>query len=233
MIGNSRSKASAMTGCSSRLASWLTLTVRGRRFALRRGIGASVTGPMRIARPTRHQRCTCEAVAIVRAQPIPWDRYRQLKRKFCTIVGGVVSPILANIALATIEERYERWTCHRTKLQAHRESDGITAARATRASDRRRGRCVFYPVRYADDFVVMVSGTQEDALAEKSALAEHLHRSTGLELSPEKTRVTAVTDGFEFLGFHVTMRWDKRYGYGPRVEIPKQRPLIYVERSRR
>jgi Group II intron, maturase-specific domain len=30
-----------------------------------------------------------------------------------------------------------------------------------------------------------------------------------------------VTDGFEFLGFHVAMRWDKRYGYGPRVEIPK------------
>jgi hypothetical protein len=47
---------------------------------------------MRIARPTRHQRCACEAVAIVRAQPIPWDRYRQIKRKFCTIVGGVVGP---------------------------------------------------------------------------------------------------------------------------------------------
>jgi RNA-directed DNA polymerase len=135
--------------------------------------------------------------------------------------GGIVSPILANIALTAIEERYERWTCHRTKLRAHRESDGVTAARATRASDRRRGRCVFYPVRYADDFLVLVSGTQEDALAEKSALAEHLRQSTGLELSPEKTRVTAVTDGFEFLGFHVTMRWDKRYGYGPRVEIPK------------
>jgi group II intron reverse transcriptase/maturase len=135
--------------------------------------------------------------------------------------GGIVSPVLANIALTAIEERYERWTCHRTKLQAHRESDGVTAARATRASDRRRGRCVFYPVRYADDFLVLVSGTQEDAQAEKSALAEHLRLSTGLELSPEKTRVTAVTDGCEFLGFHVTMRWDERYGYGPRVEIPK------------
>ena len=30
-----------------------------------------------------------------------------------------------------------------------------------------------------------------------------------------------MTDGFEFLGFHVVMRWDKRYGYFPRVEIPK------------
>ena len=34
-----------------------------------------------------------------------------------------------------------------------------------------------------------------------------------------------MTDGFEFLGFHVTMHWDKRYGYGPRVEIPKARAV--------
>jgi len=76
-------------------------------------------------------------------------------------------------------------------------------------------------VRYADDLVVLVSGTQEDAVAEKSALAEHLRRTTGLELSPEKTKVTAMMDGFEFLGFHIAMRWDKRYRYSPRVEIPK------------
>lgn len=30
-----------------------------------------------------------------------------------------------------------------------------------------------------------------------------------------------MTEGFEFLGFHVAMRWDKRYGYFPRIEIPK------------
>jgi hypothetical protein len=69
--------------------------------------------------------------------------------------------------------------------------------------------------------VVLVSGTQEDAIAKKAALAEHLRLTTGLELSPEKTKITAVADGFEFLGFHVTMRWDKRYGYFPRIEIPK------------
>lgn len=84
---------------------------------------------------------------------------------------------------------------------------------------------IFFPIRYADDFVVLVSGTQEEAIAEKTALADHLHRTTGLELSPEKTKVTSVKDGFEFLGFHVTMRWDKRYGYFPRVEIPKAKAV--------
>jgi RNA-directed DNA polymerase len=135
--------------------------------------------------------------------------------------GGIVSPLLSNIALSAIEERYERWVYHRTKIQERRQSDGAVAAAKARGRDHAAGRCVFLPVRYADDFVVLVSGSQEDALAEKSALAEYLRRTTGLELSPEKTKVTAMTEGFEFLGFHVVMRWDKRYGYGPRVEIPK------------
>ena len=135
--------------------------------------------------------------------------------------GGIISPLLSNIALSALEERYERWVYHRSKIQARRLSDGAAAARGARNRDHAAGRCVFFPVRYADDFVAPVSGTQDEALAEKSALAEPLRRTTGLELSPEKTKVTAVTEGFEFLGFHVTMRWDKRYGYFPRVEIPK------------
>ncbi|NGO56302.1 group II intron maturase-specific domain-containing protein, partial [Allomesorhizobium camelthorni] len=124
-------------------------------------------------------------------------------------------------ALSAIEERYERWTYHRTKTQARRKSNGVKAAKSARDTDRIAGRCVFLPVRYADDFVVLVSGTQENAIAEKSALAEYLYRTMGLELSPEKTKVTAMTEGFEFLGFRFGMHWDKRYGYGPRVEIPK------------
>ncbi|PDT75460.1 group II intron reverse transcriptase/maturase [Sinorhizobium sp. BJ1] len=135
--------------------------------------------------------------------------------------GGIISPLLANIALSAIEERYERWTYHRSKLRNRRLGDGAAAALGARGRDRRLGRCVFFPIRYADDFVVLVSGSKEDAIAEKSALADYLRRMTGLELSPEKTRITAVTEGFEFLGFHVAMRWDKRYGYFPRIEIPK------------
>ncbi|WP_027681520.1 hypothetical protein [Rhizobium leguminosarum] len=58
-------------------------------------------------------------------------------------------------------------------------------------------------------------------MAEKSALADYLIKTTGLTLSPEKTKVTAMTEGFEFLGFRFSAHCDQRYGYGPRVEIPK------------
>jgi RNA-directed DNA polymerase len=135
--------------------------------------------------------------------------------------GGIISPLLANIALSAIEERYERWVNHRTKIQARRTCDGMTAAQSARRVDRRAGRSVFFPVRYADDFVILTSSGKDEAIAEKQALAEYLRKETGLELSPEKTRITALTDGFEFLGFRVRMRWDRRFGYYPRVEVPK------------
>ncbi|MER9927347.1 reverse transcriptase domain-containing protein [Mesorhizobium sp. M0048] len=135
--------------------------------------------------------------------------------------GGILSPLLANIALSVIEERYERWVYQRTKAHADRKCDGTTAAGRARYWDRMAGRCAFLPVRYADDFVVLVSGTREDAIAEKTALAAYLRQTMSLELSPEKTKVTAMTEGFEFLRFRFIMHWDKRYGYGPRIEIPK------------
>ena len=57
-------------------------------------------------------------------------------------------------------------------------------------------------VRYADDFVVL---TKERAQAEK-ALTEidvFLTSQLNLELSPEKTRITTFSQGFDFLGFTI------------------------------
>jgi hypothetical protein len=82
---------------------------------------------------------------------------------------------------------------------------------------------VYFPVQYADDFVILLSGTREDAEAEKAALAEYLERKTGLDLSPEKTRVTDLREGFEFLGHRVRLKWHHQFGLMPRIEIPKHK----------
>ena len=137
--------------------------------------------------------------------------------------GGIISPLLANIALSVIEERYERWVNHQKKTRQWRQSDGITAAMNARMTDRKAGRAVFFPIRYADDFVVLVSGSLEDALREKEALEVYLKEQARLILSPEKTKVTSLREGFEFLGHRVCLIWDWRYGYTPRIEIPKGR----------
>jgi group II intron reverse transcriptase/maturase len=147
----------------------------------------------------------------------------QLIRSFTgTPQGAVISPLLANIALSAIEERYERWVDHRRPARrSNAQTDGRRAAGTARRNDRRAGRMVCLPIRYADDFVVLVSGTREQVEAERNALAEHLRSSLGLELSAEKTRITPITEAFEFLGQRICLQWNPHQGYYASVEIPK------------
>jgi retron-type reverse transcriptase len=141
--------------------------------------------------------------------------------------GGIISPLLANIALSAIEARYARWVDQRTKIQARRTCDGVSAARHIRNSDRAAGRSVFLPVRYADDFVVLISGTEEDAVAETAALAEHLSRITGLELSPEKTKITVMTDGSSFSDSTSTCDGISASVITLALKFPKHKSLIF------
>jgi hypothetical protein len=75
----------------------------------------------------------------------------------------------------------------------------------------------------ATRLVILVSGTYDDALKEKEALAQCLKDTAKLDLSVEKTSITAIEKGFEFLGHRVRMKWNDRRGFMPRIEIPKQK----------
>ncbi|MDE8654757.1 group II intron reverse transcriptase/maturase [Novosphingobium sp. H3SJ31-1] len=118
--------------------------------------------------------------------------------------GGIISPLLSNIMLTAIDERYRRWTPgpHET----------VTSATQRRARDYNSGKATFYIVRYADDFVVLVSGSREAAEAEKDALATFLREELRLELSPEKTLITDVRRGFDFLGYRIVKTRSARTG---------------------
>src|SRR3954466_14441971 len=103
---------------SSRVTSWLTRTLRVGGCVLRRRIGASVIRPSRLGWPTQQQRRPQEAVAVLGSQKIPWDRHGQIERKFCTIVGGVISPCLSNIYLHhVLDEWFEHMVRPRLKLR--------------------------------------------------------------------------------------------------------------------
>jgi RNA-directed DNA polymerase len=104
--------------------------------------------------------------------------------------GGILSPLLANIALSVLDEHFDRqW----------REHMGTPTQRGRR---KRHGLGKWRFIRYADDFVVMVSGTKEHAEALRSEVAEVL-APMGLRLSPEKTRVVHIDEGFDFLSFTI------------------------------
>jgi RNA-directed DNA polymerase len=138
--------------------------------------------------------------------------------------GGILSPLLANIALSAIEERYEWLAWPRTTPPRRRNQgwkppatfdDVAKRAAYNRAHNKRSGRPVFMPIRYADDFIILVS-PPDDALGdehgqqlaeqEKAALAAALERELGLQLSVEKTLITPGTSSIRFLGHHIKVR---------------------------
>ena len=100
--------------------------------------------------------------------------------------GGIISPILANMTLDGIEKKLvERF---------HTNALGKVDSRFKNAH-----KVNF--VRYADDFVV-TAATPELALEAKELIREFL-AERGLELSDEKTVVTNIDDGFDFLGWNL------------------------------
>ena len=93
--------------------------------------------------------------------------------------GGVISPCLANMALDGLED---------------------VVARITKPSDK------VHVIRYADDFVV--TGASREVLEHRiKPVIEAFLAERGLRLSEEKTLITTVHEGFDFLGFNV-----RKYG---------------------
>jgi RNA-directed DNA polymerase len=95
--------------------------------------------------------------------------------------GGIISPVLANLTLDGLErllrEKYPK-------------------------SFVKGGQKLVNLVRYADDFII-TGRTKELLENEVKPLAEAFLRARGLELSPEKTNITHIEDGFDFLGQNV------------------------------
>lgn len=104
--------------------------------------------------------------------------------------GGIISPLLANIYLNELDQYIA------AKWDRVRPSD-----RLRRQKHKTALPC--YIVRYADDFVILVKGTQEQGEQLKAEVAAFLTQELHLELSAEKTLVTDVSAGFDFLGFTI------------------------------
>ena len=129
--------------------------------------------------------------------------------------GGILSPLLANIALSMLDEHFT------AKWEA-------LGKRSTRGNRRRAGVPVMRLVRYADDFVIMVAGTRCDAEALWGEVASVL-APMGLRLSEEKTRVCHIDEGFDFLGWRIQRR-DRRGRNGKRAvyTYPSKKALASI-----
>jgi len=107
-----------------------------------------------------------------------------------TCQGGVVSPLLANIALNGIE------SIHWYKAIG--------------------GQIIEPSVRYADDMVIILR-PQDDAEEILNRISQFL-AERGLKVSEKKTKLTATTDGFDFLGWHFKVQNNGKFRCVPSVD---------------
>ncbi len=115
--------------------------------------------------------------------------------------GGIISPVLANLALDGLEAR-------------------LREAFPRRGKGSERGRAAqVHLIRYADDFII--TGNSEELLSSQvKPLVEAFLKERGLELSPEKTSITHLTKGFDFLGQNV-----RRYPNGKLLIKPSRKSI--------
>jgi hypothetical protein len=130
--------------------------------------------------------------------------------------GALISPLLANVALSVLDRHFEAaWNAHSSQERSRRRAQGHPSYRM---------------IRYADDFVVLVHGTRAQAEAIKETAARLLRDQLRLTLSPEKTRITHVDDGFDFLGFRIVRL--PRTGRAPAAFSFPSRPAVNRLRHR-
>lgn len=104
--------------------------------------------------------------------------------------GGVVSPLLANIALNGIEN-----------IGEYKSTRGLITSKC---------------IRYADDMIYILK-PQDDAKQILDEVIEFLAKR-GMEISETKTKLTATTDGFDFLGWNFRVQKNGKFRSRPSVE---------------
>jgi RNA-directed DNA polymerase len=119
--------------------------------------------------------------------------------------GGIISPLLANIYLHELDRYMERHT-------------SLSQYEKTKRRKQEQGNFTY--ARYADDFVSLGNGTRVQAEDYREELYEFLKTELKLELSKEKTKITHVNDGFQFLGFWI-QRCPGEKGMTTKIVIPK------------
>jgi len=113
-------------------------------------------------------------------------KQEMIKTDIGTPQGGVISPLLANIAFTGMETMINKWAWENR----------------ARIGQKQKRNCPVQVIVYADDFVVIA---KERWIIEEleSVIRQWCAEKMGVELSKEKTHITNVEDGFDFLGCNV------------------------------
>ena len=143
--------------------------------------------------------------------------------------GGIISPLFANIYL----HEFDKWFDN---------NYGSKPTQYQKTKCRKLGGGNAKLIRYADDFVILWNGskinsqtvispqeTAVDIVTMKEQVKQFLQNELELELSEDKTLITHVHNGFDFLGFHI-----QRYKMGQKdvtlTTVPDNKILRFKQK---
>ncbi len=121
--------------------------------------------------------------------------------------GGVASPLLANIVLNKLDWLLHSKGFHETagKQRTHHNMPNVRFG------------------RYADDWCVYITRcSRQYAERLKDEIRDFLRETCGLELSAEKTRITHVRDGYDFLGFNISVGVGRSGALVPKIKVGRK-----------
>lgn len=133
--------------------------------------------------------------------------------------GGIISPLLANIALHGLEEHLKNYVSSKDFPKPH-----SLAARGARTK-----RTALGVIRYADDFVIIHQNSQimEQVILEtKNWLA-----NIGLEISEEKSKLRWASQSFNFLGFSIILV-KKQEQFRVKITPAKENVKAFTDKTR-
>lgn len=117
--------------------------------------------------------------------------------------GGIISPTLMNMVMDGLEriiyKRFPSWKV---------------------------GHCVNF-IRYADDFIITAS-SREIIENEIVPLVTEFLAQRGLSLSEEKTKITHITEGFDFLSQN-----SRKYPNGKMLQMPSDKAIVEIKHKLR
>lgn len=129
--------------------------------------------------------------------------------------GGVISPLLANIALHGLGTYLKGWYSNSSYPNKRQ-------AKAQRAKE-------LGFIRYADDFVIICP--HKEAILEIKTLTKTWLKQMGLTLNQDKTTIKITTEGFNFLGFHICLV-KRNTKYRCRIHIARESKQRLLNKTR-
>lgn len=134
---------------------------------------------------------------------------------------GVISPLLANIALHGLGDHIKNW---------YANTWYPTIGRNSNVGKRDRMAAIGF-TRYADDFVI-TAPERVDIIEIEKQVAIWLDNEAGLELSKAKTRIVNSTEGFEFLGFQIISINRSNGAYKVKIHPSRRSRARIIQRTR-